>query len=707
MSRRKLLVTGGGLAAGLIALDRLDRITPNPVQIRPASATTPQTHLPGSQIPQFTVPLPTFVGQRVDSPSYQVHTQEFQQQVLPASVYASAAPPFNRGTFVWGQKNGTQPPHWPGHTTIAHRHTPTTVTYINNLPKPGQSHLEPLLTIDQTLAWANPLNNPADDRDPYQGVIPIVYHLHGAEVGSEFDGTMMEWFTNNGIHGPGYNTLRSTGANAAVYQYPNSQPPLTMFFHDHTRGITRTNVYAGMVGQYWIRDEFDTGEINNPLRLPAGNQEIELTIQDRMFDTNGQLFYPADEPANSPLHPFWPEDFFGDVVCVNGAAWPFLEVEPRRYRFRMLNFSNMRFIRTWLEDAASGAAGPPIWQIGTDGGLLDVPVRLSADPNDDSIFGGTKVLLGTTERNDVIIDFTGLAGHAFTLRNNAPAPFPDGEAANFDPATSGRIMQFRVNQPLSGQDNTFDPASGDPLRGGQNQLPAIVRLADPATGQPGRGVQPTVGVTRQLVFVEAENDNGSIEYLVNNMIQDGVRQGTNILVPGSEPTRQGGSAATDKTGMRMTEVPRVGDTEVWEILNLTDIAHSVHIHLIQFQVLNRQEVDLQAYQDLYNSQFPGGTFFGTHPDGTAGTVDYPSGVYIPGYGPPNDYLTPNDDGAVGGNPAFSPFLGTLHSPETYEAGWKDVFHVLPNAVNRLVVRFSPQDINVGDVGAGQNRFTID
>lgn len=88
-------------------------------------------------------------------------------------------------------------------------------------------------------------------------------------------------------------------------------------------------------------------------------------------------------------------------------------------------------------------------------------------------------------------------------------------------------------------------------------------------------------------------------------------------------------------------------------------------------------------------------------------MDYPSGVYIPGYGPPNDYKTPNDDGAVGGNPAFSPFLGTLHAPETYEAGWKDVFHVLPNAVNRLVVRFSPQDINVGDVDAGQNHFTID
>ncbi|MBO0884509.1 MAG: hypothetical protein J2P17_30090, partial [Mycobacterium sp.] len=537
-----------------------------------ASVLLPQVPLPGSQIPQFAEPLPTFVGSRVDSSSYTTTVQEFQQIVLPSSVYANLPSPFNRGTYVWGLQNGTQPAHWPGHTTIAHRGTPTTATYVNNIPLPGRSQLEPRLTIDQTLSWANPLNTPPS-REPYQGVIPVVFHLHGMEVNSEFDGTMMEWFTQNGIHGPGYNTLHPTRPNAAVYRYPNTQPPCTLFFHDHTRGITHDTIYAGMVSQYWLRDQFDTGAANNPLRLPAGNFEIELTIQDRMFDTNGQLLYPDNHPSNAAVHPFWGDNFFGDVICVNGRSWPFLEVEPRRYRFRMLSFANMRTFRVWLEDTDTQAPGPPIWEIGTDGGLLDRPVKLSADPNDNAVFGGTKLFLVVTERADVIIDFTGMEGRTFTLRNDAATPFADTEHTfPLDPAIQGRIMQFRVNRPLSSPDFSYNPASGAPLRGGRNQLPAIIRLADPTTGQPGPGVTPSVH--RQLIFRQFEPPSGTVEYLINNTIQEGVRQGTNIVVPGSEPTRQGGSAATDHTGMRMTEVPRVGDTEVWEVLNLTEEAHA-------------------------------------------------------------------------------------------------------------------------------------
>ena len=701
LTRRRFLevgaVAGGGAVLGL----RGGRVFASAAG--PRRSLVPQTPLPGSQIPQFVEPLPTFVGSRVDHQNYISAVEEVQQRVLPGSIYSGLAKPFNKGTFVWGIANGSQPASWPGHTTIAHRGNPTTVTYVNNIPLPGSSELEPFLPIDQTIDWANPENTPPDDRDPYQGVIPVVFHLHGMEVQSAFDGTMMEWFTQNGIHGKGYNTFHPTSSNAAVYRYPNTQPPCGLFFHDHTRGLTRVNVYAGMVSQYWLRDQFDTGQPNNPLGLPAGNQEIELTIQDRMFDANGQLLYPADDPANEPLHPLWAEEFFGDVVCVNGRSWPFLNVEPRRYRFRILSFSNMRCMQMWLEDSDTAAPGPPIWQIGTDGGLLDTPVKLSDDPSASGDFGNSKLQLCTTERSDVIIDFTGLEGKTFTLRNDAGAPLGNADPQNLDPATNGRIMQFRVNQPLSGPDNTFDPASGGSLRGGQNQLPLIVRLANPDTGQLGDGVQPTVGVTRQLIIIEAENDFGSLEYLMNNMIQMGVRQGTDIIVPGAVPDRQAGGT----TGMRMTELPRVGDTEVWEIFNLTDAGHSIHIHLIQYQVLNRQEADVEGYTQLYNSQFPGGTFFGTNPDGSAGLVDYPAGVYIPGYGPPSDYNTPNADNAIGGNPAFSPFLGTLHTPEAYEHGWKDSFHVMPGSVNRLVVRFSPQDIDVGGIQAGDNRFAFD
>jgi FtsP/CotA-like multicopper oxidase with cupredoxin domain len=260
-------------------------------------------------------------------------------------------------------------------------------------------------------------------------------------------------------------------------------------------------------------------------------------------------------------------------------------------------------------------------------------------------------------------------------------------------------------------DHTYDPASGKPLRGGPNQLPAIVRLADPTTGTLAPGVTPDL--TRQLTFLELDAGPGNdpvgsfggpftVEYLINNTTMMGNRQGTNIQVPDSVADQAG-------QGFFMTELPRVGSTEQWEIFVLTDETHPIHIHLIQFQVLNRQQADSAGYhRGAYSQAFPGGTFFGIQPDGTAGLVDYPAGVEIPGYGPPNDYLTVNADGAIGGNPAFSPFFqGPPKPPEIYEQGWKDVFHALDQHVNRIIVRWAPVDIPVGGVQAGQNMFAFD
>jgi FtsP/CotA-like multicopper oxidase with cupredoxin domain len=574
--------------------------------------------------------------------------------------------------------------------------------------------------MDQTLNWANPENLPASTSS-YQGVIPTVTHLHGNEVPSDYDGTSEQWFTQNGIHGKGYRTLVPTAPNAAVYQYVNTQQANTMMFHPHERGITRTQVYAGLVSHYWLRDEFDTGEPNNPLGLPTGQYEVPLTMQDREFDTNGQLFYPFSGGGDPNVHPFWLDSFFASVICVNGVSWPFLDVEPRRYRFRILNFSNMRWFQMWLQNATTGAAGPPIWQIGTDGGLLDAPVMLSANPADNNLEGGTKLLLGTTERSDVIVDFTGMEGQTFNLLNAAPSPFAVDDTADEDvfpdPTLDGRIMQFRVGNGTGRPDTTFNPAApGATLRGGNNQPPAIVRLADPITGTVAPGVN--FDLTRQLTFLEFDGGPGNdpkgmfggpftVEYLVNNTTMMGNRQGTNQIVADTTPDRSG-------QGFFMTELPRVGSTELWEIFVLTDETHPIHIHLIQFQVLNRQEADSDGYHSgAYADAFPGGTFFGLLPDaadpnGTPGLVDYPPGVVIPGYGPPNDYLTPNADGAVGGNPAFTPFLtGPIEPPEPYERGWKDVWHALDQHVNRIIARWAPTEVEIGAVQAGQNLFAFD
>ncbi|HEX7736173.1 MAG TPA: multicopper oxidase domain-containing protein [Ktedonobacteraceae bacterium] len=699
-SRRTFLKMGAAAGAGVLLPTMTWRAF--------ASVTLPQTPLAGADIPQFVEPLTTFVGRRVSSSSFNVAMQEFQQKVLPDSMYSTMVPPFNQGTYVWGYKVDSRPSFFPGFTVEAQRGTATSINYINNLPFPNNSHLEPLFTIDQTIHWADPLGTGSSMHmgsfQPYQGTIPTVVHLHGAEVPSAFDGAPEAWFTQDGIHGKGYSSLFHTSGNAAVYRYPNTQQATTLWFHDHALGMTRINVFSGLAAMYLLRDQFDTGRSDNSLRLPAGNQEIELIIQDRQFDTNGQLLFPDGTPADNPTglngtppnpgaHPFWIPEFFGDAIVVNGKTWPFLSVEPRRYRFRFLNASNARFYQMTLLDSSNQAPGPALWQIGTDGGLLDRPVKLS-DPNNPN---SLQLFLAPSERGDIIIDFAGHAGHNFTLTNSAVAPFPSGDAP--DPATNGVIMQFRVNLPLSSQDTTYNPASGAPLRGRQNQEPVIVRLANPTNGTLGTGVRPSV--TRQLALVEAEGPGGPLEVLINNSKWTGVHDGTTTPIPGSVPASMG-------QPYFFTEQPRVGATEVWEIANLTMDAHPIHIHLIQFQVINRQNFDVDNYRPLYDSKFPGGTFEGLTSDGTLGLVHYDPGVYIPGYGPPRSYLTPNADGAIGGIPALSPFLqGKIILPDANEAGWKDTLKMYPGEVTRIAIRWAPIDTQIGAVRPGQNLYTFD
>ena len=723
ISRRDLLKIGALAGAGAtVRFGGARLLTPS----ANASVQVPQTALDGSTVPQFVTPLPTFVGRRVGGSSLQATMQEFQQNVLPDEFYTTLASPFQRGTFLWGYGicgfGHTAPASWPGTTVEARQGTATAIKYVNDLPV--NPVLRSYLTYDQTIHWADPLNA-GHVFTPYSGPIPTVVHLHGGEDQSTSDGAPDAWFTNNGLHGPAYFTFEQTDPNAAIYFYPNKQQSTTLWFHDHTLGITRLNVFSGLSAFYFIRDQFDTGFSSNSLRLPASAQEIELMIQDRQFDTNGQLLFPDSNnnpslvdgpPSNPQIHPFWIPEFFGDTMCVNGRTWPFLAVEPRRYRFRVVNASNARFVRMGLVDASSGATGPAMYQIGTDGGLLDTPVKLPGLPepvNNDDPSPTTRLFLAPSERADIIIDFAGQQGRSFTLTNDAQVPFPSGSP--LDPADPTRsVMQFQVTRPLSSQDQTYNPASGAALRGGRNQEPAIVRLANPATGTIAAGV--TLSATRQLVLFEFEDPNGNggntagtpVEDLVNNTKWNGKRDGGSFSpIPGSV------QAQTDP-GIWMTELPRVGSTEVWELLNTTVDAHPIHIHLIQFQLLNRQAVVIDpntgqpTYLDAWANAFPGGTFNGETADGTWGPVVYQPGTIIPGYGPPGGYFTPNADGALGGNPAFSPFLtGPVIPPNPNEAGWKDVAKVFPGFVNRYIIRWAPQATPVGGVRPGQNQYSFD
>jgi spore coat protein A len=253
-----------------------------------ASHTADQPPLPGASVRQFVTPLPTFVGGRVTAASFTASMREFQQKVLPDSMYAGLARPFSNGTYLWGYEVDSSALVWPATTIVAQRGRTTTVKWQNDIPFSIRSNLQKYLTLDQTVHWADPLHQ-MGSTDPYAGPPAMVVHLHGAEDSSSFDGAAEAWFTPNGLHGKGYSTLSRTDANAAIYQYPNQQQATTLWFHDHALGSTRVKVLSGLTGMYFIRDQFDTGRSDNPLRLPADGQEIELVIQDRQFDTNLQL----------------------------------------------------------------------------------------------------------------------------------------------------------------------------------------------------------------------------------------------------------------------------------------------------------------------------------------------------------------------------------------------------------------------------------
>ena len=440
---------------------------------------------------QDALPIPGVVkpsGTVNNMPLYEVEMTQFKQKLhknLPA-------------TTVWGY-NGT----YPGPTFETRTGKPVAVHWKNNLPS---NHFLP---IDHGLHGAE--TTVPDVRS--------VVHLHGAKVLPDSDGHPEAWFTNGfGQTGPVF--TRQT------YVYPNDQQAATLWYHDHSLGITRLNVYTGLAGYYLIRDA-----VEDKLNLPKGDYEIPLLIQDRLFNPDGSLLYPVIDLTGetNPLVPkVWIPEFFGDTILVNGKVWPYLEVEPRKYRFRMLNGSNARFYHMTLNECTDsgislGRPGPAFHQIGTDGGLLPAPVQL------------TDFLLAPAERNDIIIDFSGLAGKSFVLNNDAKAPYPDG-----DDVIPSDIMMFKVTKPLSGRDTSSLPAHLTPI----------------SMMSPSAAVKQ-----RDLTLTELDSDAGNpiIGLLDNAMWSDPV-----------------------------IENPKAGTVEVWNIMNLTGDAHPIHVHLVQFQVLDRQ-----------------------------------------------------------------------------------------------------------------------
>ena len=318
-----------------------------------------------------------------------------------------------------------------------------------------------------------------------------------------------------------------------------------LWYHDHAMSITRLNIFAGLFGLYILRDDIEDG-----LNLPKNEYELPLILCDRSFRTDGQLYYPvSDNPAQ-----LWIPEFFGEAVLVNGKVFPYCEVQPRKYRIRVLNASNSRFFYLTL------SSGQPLWQIGSDQGLLEHPVELK------------RLTLAPAERADLIIDFARNRGHKIVMKNDAYM-----------------VMEFRVaGAGVTGADVT--PSS----------LRPVPRIAEQQA------------VRTRLLTLTGPND-------------------------ADDPTAMSQPMLLNNSYWRdpVTENPALHSVEIWSLINLTDDAHPIHLHLVRFQILDRRAFDMFAYLNDKELKY------------TADAVP----------------------------------------PEPNEAGWKDTVRADPGMVTRIIVHF--------------------
>ncbi len=707
------------------------------------AAQSPQIPLPGSGIPKFVQPLPllnlgwslgapTGMATVIGSQALTMNMCEFDAAVLPVGTIA---PGVQTRTRVWGYvpgdacltPAGAAADSYIGPVVVNTRGVPTPMTWVNRLPTDAFSTgvLAWKYSTDQTLHWADPLNHEANGclgaipafgsecaanyGEQAPGPVPAVPHLHGGEVPPMLDGGPDAWFTSDGrLFGHGYYSAAAMG-NSALYVYPNTQEASPIWFHDHALGITRLNVYAGLAGAYLIADPalalpaglhpagLANGASTNP--VPGLELTVPLVIQDRMFDTQGQLFFQADSAGNilwalNPDHPYWSPELVGDSIVVNGKAWPYLNVEAKRYRFWLINGSNARTYEMFIVNPVTKVMGPPIHVIATDGGYLDAPVKL--DPK-----LGQRLTMMPGERYEVIVDFAGIpAGTNLLIRNTGRTPYPKGAPPTG--STLGQILQFRIGACTSGNcgatDGSYDPASGTPIRtGGQK----IVRLVNPATGTLAAGV--TVAKTRQLSLNEVMGMGGNAVDPVTGIMTPYPGGPLEVLVnntkfSGMSPRLYGDFTPITVNGITTaySELPQEGDTEVWEIVNLTADAHPIHLHLVQFQLLGRQSFNVNKYNGAYAAAFPA----------VPGDPVCVGGVFCPGFGPPLDYNNGNRR-ALGGNPDVVPYLqGPVQPPLPQEAGWKDTVTTFPGQVTRIAVRWAPTDLAV-DAPASALHFPFD
>jgi FtsP/CotA-like multicopper oxidase with cupredoxin domain len=498
-------------------------------------------------------------------------------------------------TKVWGY--GADTVSWPGQTFQVMSSLngnggagETVVRWENELQ--GKQHLLP---VDTYLHWAYSLHGASSangvDYRQYsikKNGVPIITHLHGGNTDFQFDGNPEFFYSPDGnVKGPQWDAV--PGGFTNTFRYDNAVPAGNLWYHDHALGITRLNVYAGLAGFYFVRDGMDTGIADNPLGLPAFPYELAYAIQDRMFTDRGALFYPA-----FPGDPFYDDfitgegailppdlfpgggptalaEFFGDHMVVNGKIWPKADVEPRNYRMRLLNGCDSRFMVLQFVAVNAGETNPstgtpiPFYVIGSDQGLG------TPQQTDTLVFepGG---------RYDVVVDFSQVPSGSRVIMKNLGGDSPFGGAYGdelasedvFPDRQTDRVMAFDVVVPLSGVPDTFNPGN----------LPGYGGVANGAT-------------TRRVALFEGTDEFGRLQPLLGT-VTDGDLSGTNVATAYTwfQPT---------------TETPAYLDTEIWEIYNFTADAHPIHLHLVNFQILDREDFEYDVTGTQTTTQHNGTT----------------------------------------------------------------------------------------------------
>ena len=605
-------------------------------------------------IPEIWTSTPVTKNGVVVQNNYTLSVVQSTQQLLPPPLPQSIVLAYSGSAHPKGSTTSSTISTTPGAVFENTIGIPSQVTWVDNIQQPA------FLEVDPTIHWANPLSMEVPTA-PFQlfppgytnSLFPVAHvtHTHGLAVPPSMDGTAEEWFT------PGLN-YKGPSFVTNVYLQPNQQAPTQLFYHDHVMGVTRIGLYSGVVGTAdFLRDPAHSPLDAPSSPLPTGNFEIPLALSARRFYTDGNLDFPPDRgtlnSANAgdqnggdspPNQPYWSYNESADEILVNGGVWPNLNVQRQQYRFRLLAGANAQLFDLQLcvgdwnasqnedgtnslvsisadgDSATCNGTLVPFTIIGSDGGYLPAPLT------------STDVQIGITERADVLVDFSKFAGGTKIAMINATAH------AGHPSGSTEVVMQFTVQN-----GNAVTPPTLNP-----SLFPARPTL--------------TANAPKRIKMLRAFVDDDPLTPTFDKRTIDGLDFDTPA-----------------------TEFALVGSTEEWDLVNVfpggpgsefagdSDLnTHQIHIHLLEFQVLNRQAFDSASYGEQW------ALMNGHNPVTSPITVD------------PTPYLQ-----------------GSVIAPAPVETGWKDTVQAPTGFVTRILVRWAPQSTPSGGVQPGQNQFPFD